>query len=70
VEIADERITTTYAYNAVGQLITTTNALSGTTVTHYDARGQAKKKVTQLTKIGLQGLVVNYWLFLLHSPKS
>ena len=33
VQVADERITTTYGYDAAGRLVTTTNALSGTTVT-------------------------------------
>jgi len=40
VAVADERITTTYTYDDVGRLVTTTNALSGTTTTVYDVLGR------------------------------
>ena len=40
LQIADAVIPTWYAYDVLGRLVTTTNALSGTTVTEYDVLGR------------------------------
>ncbi len=40
LRVAGTVISTTYDYDALGRVITTTDALSGTTVNHYDLSGQ------------------------------
>jgi YD repeat-containing protein len=45
VQVAGTNITTTYAYDTLGRLVTTTNALEGTSVTHYDAVGRRSETI-------------------------
>ncbi|MFP4395115.1 MAG: PKD domain-containing protein, partial [Anaerolineales bacterium] len=44
-QIAEMAIPTRYEYDVLGRRITTTNALSGTTVTHYDALGRRSETI-------------------------
>ncbi len=43
-----QRITTTYAYDALDRVITTTNALGYTSVTHYDDAGRRSESIDAL----------------------
>jgi len=45
VQAAGSHVTTTYEYDALGRLVTTTNALSGTSVTRYDALGRRTETI-------------------------
>ncbi len=54
LQVAETTIPTAYDYDALGRLITTTNALSGTTVTHYDVLGR------RVATTDLEGSVTHY----------
>ncbi len=54
LQMADAAIPTWYAYDVLGRLVTTTNALSGTTVTEYDVLGR------RAASIDAEGHVTRY----------